>query len=171
LGKRTKKVDFLLFILVLVLTLHGGSSAPDISSRLPLAMRTITLIRSRGCAQDMLREKMTTTFTVEIVTEKDDMKKGLSGREGMPLENGMLFVLNQKEPQAFWMKGMRFPLDIIFFDRERKIIEILENLQPCEQCSVFFTKEPAMYALEINAGLSRKYGLGKGDTLVFEAPQ
>jgi hypothetical protein len=89
----------------------------------------------------------------------------------MPQEKGMFFLLSRGGPQAFWMKGMRFPLDMIFLDKGKRILEIFENLQPCEQCSVIRSKEPADYMLEINAGLSRRYGLKKGDILLFEPPE
>ncbi|MDP2156519.1 MAG: DUF192 domain-containing protein [Nitrospirota bacterium] len=108
------------------------------------------------------------TFLVEVIKDVQGMRKGLSDRKGMHEDHGMLFVLNASQENAFWMKDMRFPLDIIFIGGNMQIIEILEDLQPCKQCPVYFPKGQPAFALEINAGLSRKYGLSVGATLVFE---
>jgi len=109
------------------------------------------------------------TFLVEVVRDMQGLKKGLSDREGMSEGKGMLFVLDASQEHAFWMKGMKFPLDIIFIGRDMQITEILENLQPCEECPIYFPTHQPAYVLEINAGLSRKYGLSVGDTMVFDS--
>lgn len=75
----------------------------------------------------------------------------------------MLFALDQKFAPALWMKGMRFPLDILFFDKEGEVIKIMKNLQPCTDCPIYVGPPHAAYALEICAGLAEKIGVSLGD--------
>lgn len=86
----------------------------------------------------------------------------------MDLTNGMLFKLNDKKESVFWLKGMKFPLDILFFDRNKRVIDIFERLTPCDECVLIKPSKPAAYALEINAGTAKKYGIRIGDAFEIE---
>lgn len=152
----------------LFLSGSATASGAEISIGAETNLRKVTIRKQFGSAHDMVREKTEETFLVEVIRDRQSLKKGLSHRESMPEENGMLFVLDVSQEHAFWMKGMRFPLDIIFMGGDMRITEILENLQPCEQCPIYFPKERPAYALEINAGLARKHGLSVNDTMVFD---
>lgn len=114
------------------------------------------------------KENVTTiaTFTVETVSDPEPVRKGLSGRDNLPKDRGMLFILDDRRPHAFWMKGMLFPLDILFFDRNRKLTDIYRQLLPCTNCFSVAPSRPAAYVLEINAGLARELGIQVGDLLV-----
>jgi len=61
-------------------------------------------------------------FTVEMVSDKKAMQQGLSGRSPMPDDHGMLFILDSTAEHFFWMKGMEFSIDILFFDRDKRLI-------------------------------------------------
>ncbi len=132
------------------------------------ALEKVTIHKESGPRHDRASKKTEETFLVEVVKDREGLKKGLSEREFMPEDHGMLFVIDSSQEHAFWMKGMRFPLDIIFLGENMHIIEILEDLQPCGNCPVYFPKGRPSYALEINAGLAKKLGLAIGDTLVIE---
>jgi len=158
------------FIFITFFFLAGPASASgaETSMTAEITIKKVTIRKQVGAAHDIFRIKTEVTFLVEVIRDTQGLKKGLSHTKSMPEGNGMLFVLDASQEHAFWMKEMRFPLDIIFIGKDLQITEILENLQPCEQCPVFFPKKQPAYALEINAGLSRRYGLSVGDTLVFE---
>jgi uncharacterized protein len=128
----------------------------------------VSIRKQFGSANNMSGKETEEIFLVEVIRDMEGLKKGLSDREGLPEGNGMLFVLDASQGHGFWMKGMRFPLDIIFIGKEMQITEILENLQPCEECPIYVPTHQPAYVLEINAGLTRRYGLSVGDTLVFE---
>ncbi|MBI5641470.1 MAG: DUF192 domain-containing protein [Nitrospirae bacterium] len=107
-------------------------------------------------------------FLVETAADRQSLTKGLGGREMMPCDRGMLFVLDMETQYFFWMKGMKFPLDILIFDRARRLIDIYADLAPCEECPLYKPPLTAAYALEINAGLAKRYGIKPGDSLVVE---
>lgn len=130
--------------------------------------KTVVILKQTGSAHDIFTKAARASFTAEVVSEKADSQKGLSGRDSLPADAGMLFVLGPEGSHFFWMKDMRFPIDIIVFDSDMKTIEILRGLQPCTQCPVYSVSERAAYALEINAGLAQKLGIAPGDHLVIK---
>lgn len=159
------RVCFFTFLIVSGSATGYGS---EISLRSEPILEKVTIRKQVRSAQDMLRKETERTFFVEVVRDLQDIEKGLSHRESMPEAHGMLFVLDPSQEHAFWMKGMRFALDIIFIGEDMQLTEILENLQPCKECPVYFPKGQPAYALELNAGIARKYNLSVGDTMVLE---
>lgn len=104
-------------------------------------------------------------FEVEIAISYQERKKGLSGRKSLAENKGMLFVYDPPNIVSFWMKDTYIPLDILFFDRNGKLLEIVHNAPPCKKmpCPKYTNKKPATFVLEIAAGLSEKYGFEPGD--------
>lgn len=156
-------LSFLLFSL----PLSSSAFAAETSSGAEAALKKVTIRKQHAPAHDIFRKKIEETFQVEVVRDTQGIEKGLSGRELIPEDHGMLFVLDTSQEHAFWMKGMRFPLDLIFIGSAMQITEILENLQPCEDCPVHFPKMRPAYLIEINAGLTKRLGIAIGDTLVI----
>ena len=148
-----------MFSLVLLLLLAGAAADPAGTSAAEEAARKIRL--QSGSAQPAV-------LTVEVVSDAKKRQRGLAQRPPIPEDAGMLFLLEDNSAQFFWMKGMEFPLDILFFDKDRKLLEILPDLTPCEQCPKYKAPANTAYVLEINAGLAGDLGLKEGDSFVFE---
>jgi uncharacterized membrane protein (UPF0127 family) len=106
------------------------------------------------------------TFQVEIADTPAKREMGLQYRRELALDQGMIFLFPAEEQQSFWMKNTPLPLDMIFISADRKIVGIIENTVPfsLEARSV---GTRSRYVLEINAGLSRRYGFKAGDTVRF----
>ena len=66
-------------------------------------------------------------FTVEIADEEGERRQGLGGRKGLPPGTGMLFLFEAPGIYPFWMKGMRFPLDIIYL-RDGVVTEVFPSV-------------------------------------------
>jgi uncharacterized membrane protein (UPF0127 family) len=111
--------------------------------------------------------EMIAAFTVEKVSGIREVQQGLSGRSSLPRNHGMLFILDSTAEHSFWMKGMEFPIDILFFDRNRILLEILHNLQPCTECPSYKTPPGTAYALEISAGAAGDLGIKTGYNFIF----
>ncbi len=109
------------------------------------------------------------TLTVEIAKTPEDRQKGLSDRDSMAPDHGMLFVFDHEAAWAFWMKDMRFPLDIIWFNSDRHAVFIKENLQPCtpQDCPAYSPPMNAMYVLEVNAGFVHAHNTTLGETFTL----
>lgn len=109
-------------------------------------------------------------FTVEIADDEAERARGLMFRDEMAADHGMIFLHDSEEPQAYWMKNTRIPLDILYFDGRRKLVSASRRVPPCalgDQCPPFPSAGPALYVLELNAGLADELGLKPGDELLF----
>lgn len=109
------------------------------------------------------------TFSVELAKTQKDQQQGLSGRNSLPQDQGMLFIFQTPSKQAFWMKGMKFPLDMIFM-KDNKVVTIFHNIPVpkdpnATNLPVYTPTQPANYVLEINAGLAQKYQFQEGQTV------
>ena len=117
-------------------------------------------IPTRVCIEDKC-------FKVETVVTEEEQKIGLMDREHLALDSGMLFIFERENIYDFWMKDTLISLDIIWIDKNNKIIFIKENAKPCrvESCKSFGPNKKALYVLEINKGLAKKMGLKIGDVV------
>lgn len=106
-------------------------------------------------------------FSVEIANNDESRTRGLMYRQSLPKDSGMLFVFDKEGEYPFWMKNTLIPLDIIWIDKDKKVIYINENTQPCktENCASYGTSKNAKYVLELNAGQVKEIGLKAGDFL------
>ena len=106
---------------------------------------------------------------VELAESSEDQQRGLSGRVNLPSDHGMLFVFGYEAQWGFWMNGMMFPLDIIWFNSSREAVFIEQNLQPCGsgQCPTYAPPVVALYVLEINANFVRSHNISLGTEFTF----
>ena len=109
------------------------------------------------------------TLTVELATTPAAQEQGLSDRDSMPADHGMLFVFNQEAEWGFWMHEMRFPLDMIWFNANRQAVFIEQDLPPCTltACPVYTPPVNALYVLEVNEGFVAANGIALGTTFTF----
>ena len=105
-------------------------------------------------------------FRLEISQTIRELEQGLSGRDSMPENEGMLFLFNKPSRYGFWMKGMKFPLDIIWL-KNGQIVYLAENAPPMDDSEpvVYYPKSEADTVIELNAGEAKKLGLRIGNPL------
>jgi len=108
------------------------------------------------------------SFNVELARTVEEQEKGLMFRDSMPDNHGMIFLFNAEMERSFWMKNTLIPLDMVFLDKNMTVKEVKANVQPCkaDPCEVYNSK-PAMYVLEINAGLADKYQIKEGAKMIL----
>jgi uncharacterized membrane protein (UPF0127 family) len=75
-------------------------------------------------------------LSVEVADTPAERGRGLSGREMLPENSGMLFVFDTPGRYGFWMYGMKFPLDIIWIDERLRVVYFVENAQPISTTAV-----------------------------------
>ena len=108
-----------------------------------------------------------TPLTIEVADEPNEHNLGLSGRLQLAPSNGMLFVFEQPEITAFWMKDMNFSLDMIWIDENLKIVGITKNISPDTFPQTFSPPSPIRYVLEVDGGWADKNKIKIGDTIKF----
>ena len=104
-------------------------------------------------------------YAVEIADDDAERARGLMFRDRMPADRGMLFIHEREEPQAYWMKNTRIPLDILYFDDARLLVSQQRDVPPCSAgnaCPSYPSDEPARYVLELNAGQAARLDLQDG---------
>ena len=109
-------------------------------------------------------------YTVEIADNDAERQRGLMFRDELAADHGMLFIHDAEEPQAYWMKNTKIPLDILYFDHERHLVSMQQRVPPCsagDQCPPYASDGNALYVLELNAGQANSLGVKAGDPLVF----
>lgn len=111
-------------------------------------------------------DSLVATLDIEIADTDYDVQTGLMYRNSMKKNQGMLFVFPSMQERSFYMKNTRIPLDIIYLDNNKYIVSFQENAQPLNEASLP-SKVPAMYVLEVNAGLAQKWLLEVGDKMEF----
>lgn len=98
---------------------------------------------------------------VKLAITQAERTRGLSGLDEMAGFDGMFFVNDKPRQVSFWMKDMRFPLDIIYLDETGQVVEIHENEPPCqvgESCpSIISSSDQIKYILEVKAGVAQEY--------------
>ena len=108
-------------------------------------------------------------YAVEVADNEAERERGLMFRDEMAADHGMVFVHDAEEPLSYWMKNTKIALDILYFDRSRRLVSVA-HAPPCSAgnaCPPFPSTGPALYVLELNAGTAEELGVAVGDELKF----
>jgi uncharacterized membrane protein (UPF0127 family) len=112
------------------------------------------------------------TLGVILATEPSEQSKGLAIKDSMNEKEGMLFIFKNPQKHSFWMKDMKFPIDIIWADPTGKIVHIEKNLQPCVfllPCTSYSPKSDSLYVLEVVSNFTNKYDVKIGDQILSDS--
>lgn len=103
-------------------------------------------------------------FKVQVANNDNTRATGLMFRKEMAGDEGMVFLFEKEQPLTFWMKNTLIPLDMVYLDKDWKVISIQKEAQPCkaDPCVLYPSRGNAQYVLEINGGLSDKLGIQEG---------
>ena len=106
-------------------------------------------------------------FNVEIADTVQARKIGLSKHLELKNNQGMLFVYQTDNSPRFWTKDMNFAIDILFLDKNMKVLQISENLQPCSSnsCPIYPGPQNTRYALELNSFTAKNQNIQVSDNL------
>ena len=96
------------------------------------------------------------SFMVETAATPAARERGASGRPRLEPNTGMWFVLPTADRHGFWMRGMRFPIDLIWVSPELKVLE-RATLPLCRgtYCPITYPPAAVAYVLEVEAGRFR----------------
>lgn len=97
-------------------------------------------------------------ISLEIADSGSEQGRGLGGRQSLAPDRGMLFIYDRPSYYRFWMKDMKFPIDIVWLDDNFIIADIAQDVGPATFPNDFGPRSPARYVLEVNAGTAQNYG-------------
>ena len=105
---------------------------------------------------------------VEFAKTPEQWERGLMHRKSMPENSGMLFIFQDEELHTFWMKNTFIPLSLGYFDRNKKLTEVLEMKPVQSEMQIdipkYPSKYPALYVLEMNQNWFSKHNVKPGMT-------
>ena len=132
------------------------------ASPAPTAAQQLPLLASVKIGDELIR--------LEVARTPTQLETGLMFRTSMPVDRGMVFMVEPPRQVGFWMKDTFIPLDIVFV-RDGIVESIAAQAPPCtaDPCPVFSSKGAVDQVIEIQSGLSAKLGLKPGDQLLVSA--
>lgn len=155
-----KKIILIIFIGIILLVatsyFYSRQNIPDLPPEYQMAGGNKKVIHING-----------RVLTVEIADEPHEQTQGLSGRNNLDDNKGMLFIFASPLVPSFWMKDMRFALDMLWLDASGTIIGIEKNVSPDMFPTTFSPLSPVKYVLEVNAGWSDRNNIKIGNIMSF----
>ena len=105
--------------------------------------------------------------SVMVVQDEDERMRGLSGRESLPPDSGMLFIFPESDRYGFWMKDTKFPIDIIWINDAWLVVDVTKNATPASFPTIFKPTTPVRYVLEMPAGFSEGNDITVGSFIKY----
>jgi len=136
------------------------------------ALLLAALLVGAGCPQQhptvVLQPSSGTSVTVsvEVADTPDTQTLGLMYRTRLEPDHGMLFLFEEEKRHSFWMKNTPISLDLIFIDRDRRIVGIHQNAQPFSLRPID-VGQPSRSVLEVSGGFAEAHGIAVGDRVMY----
>jgi uncharacterized protein len=112
-----------------------------------------------------------TKILTEIKATDADRAQGMMFRDSLAADRGMLFVHERPGQYGYWMFNCRIPLDIIWLDSGKTIVEMSPDTPPCltdaSQCPSYGGTKTSQFVVELQAGSIARHGLKAGDRIEF----
>ena len=107
------------------------------------------------------------SIPVTIADTPEEQEIGLSNTTNLDQNTGKLFVFNTPGKYGFWMKDMNYPIDLVWIDRDLKIIAVDKDVSPQSYPNIFYPPQEVQYVLEVDAGFSTASGLSVNQLLTL----
>ncbi|MHB8651755.1 MAG: DUF192 domain-containing protein [Minisyncoccota bacterium] len=160
--RRVLRANMLLVLVLIGLGVLGNHFYPKIvpvdhpDRRVTAAVATTTVatVTINGVA-----------IKAEIADAPATREQGLSGRGGLAKNHGMLFLFDHLDRYTFWMKDMRFALDLVWIGADGRIVDITPEVLPSSYPATFSPKSPVAVVLEVPAGTAKREIFSIGDVV------
>lgn len=111
------------------------------------------------------------SLIADVSATAEQRTRGLTVKDALAENEAMLFVFDKQAKHKFWMKDMKFPIDIIWIGSDKSVIDIENSLKPCNSgflCSTYEPDGDSLYVLETISGFAQRYGIVKGTIVEFD---
>lgn len=109
-------------------------------------------------------------LVADVAANSTQRTKGLAVKDHLNENESMLFVFSSAAKQVFWMKDMKFPIDIIWMDANKTVVHVEHSLEPCPTigyCQTYSPGADSLYVLETVAGFAERQGVAEGTKMQF----
>ena len=104
---------------------------------------------------------------LELARQDPERQQGLMFRRKMADDHGMLFFMPYDNDWVFYMRNTYLPLDMVFIDRNWRVVGIVENVPPLTEDHRSVAAD-SRYVLELTAHTAAKLGIHAGTRLQYE---
>jgi hypothetical protein len=108
----------------------------------------------------------TATVNARVARSPMHQARGLSGTEALEADEGMLFVRTPPDVPHFWMKDMRFDIDIIWIGPDARVLGVVAAVQPDSYPSLFSPPASVGWVLEVPAGVAARHSIATGSSVL-----
>ena len=135
----------------------------NLLQKIILTLLLVLFIILTSCTTIEFQSNPPVKLNVEIADGQSEWTRGLMYRQSLAENRGMLFIFPEETPRKFWMKNTIIPLDMIFLDKHKQVIDI-QHATPCtsDPCITYTPKKPAQYVIETNAGFAQIHNIKEG---------
>jgi len=120
----------------------------------------------------ILKGRTVIAENVEVAEGFFHKTRGLMLRGSLPRNSALLMIFEKPGKHGIWMPLMRFPIDIVFLDSQRRVVGLHERVKPIsfrkKTWRVYYPEKPAKYAIELRAGEIKRKGIRPGDRMDFQ---
>ncbi len=106
-------------------------------------------------------------FDIYLAVDYEQQRRGLMFVRNLPERTGMLFIYDEDGMRSMWMKNTYISLDLVFIRGDGSVASVIREAQPLSLQSLS-SSEPVRYVLELNAGVTRRYNIGRGSKISWE---
>lgn len=165
----------LLLLAVTWAACSSSTSHPAATTPAPAATATVPSVAFATSTVTFSKDDTPAEIHVEVASTPEQSERGLGYRDTLAEAAGMLFDLHETKIPQFWMKGMRFPLDMVWIGDDKRVMSITTAVPvqlgaPDAELVRQSPPLPIRYVLEVNAGAARRLGLAEGKQLTFDLP-
>ena len=107
-------------------------------------------------------------FKAYVAANDMNREKGLSIFHKITSDESMIFVFDSAQKYSIWMKGMKFPIDIVWLDQNKKIVDIKSHVAVNSYPESFAPSSDSLYVMEFNAGTMDNSNIKIGDVCSFD---
>lgn len=108
-------------------------------------------------------------FRAELALNDTARQRGLSGRKSMNDDQALLMAFKSESDWGIWMKDMKFAIDIVWLDSDKKVVDLVRNVDPDESTDVIHKPNTATkYVVEFNAGTIDNKAIHIGNKANFQ---
>ncbi len=104
-----------------------------------------------------------TILNLEVARSSQKQEYGLMNRTNISVNSGMLFIFDDETQRNFWMKNTLISLDIIYLDKNLKVVQLYKSTRPNQTLETYSSKIPSQFTIEVNSGWSENHNLKIGD--------
>ena len=150
------------------LTLRGMAALGALGSAtiLMLSVAAVSLSATSVPHGDAVLIAQSHRYYLQLAVTPAQQELGLGGRTKLPLDHGMLFVYHSSTTRCFWMKGMKFALDMIWLSPGDEVVSVQPDVSPRSYPSAYCAQSQDV--VELNAGQARIAHIAVGRVVKLE---